>query len=127
MPKHEDEKTPAEMTNPATHAHMADDDKPPTTPNAFGDRAAPVKTPAKADAAPAEPTETPSPKARASKADEPPADPVAPRRTIEDLLADPTFDPDGKVRSRLAAISSRDGLGQFPPADLVDEHGQPVG
>lgn len=46
--------------------------------------------------------------------------------TIEQLLADPRFDPEGRVRHRLAEISAKGPLGQRPPADLVNADGTPV-
>lgn len=46
--------------------------------------------------------------------------------TIEQLLADPRFDPEGHVRDRLAEISAKGPLGQRPPADLVNAAGHVV-
>lgn len=113
MPKHKDDEKPEELTNPATSAHLpADESKPKPAP--------------KMDTASVDHEEKPAPKAKAVKADEPEA-PAPERRTIEELLADPHFDPDGKVRARLAEISARDGVGQYAPADLVDDHGNVVG
>lgn len=61
------------------------------------------------------------------KADEPkPPIPEPCSRTIEELLTDKTFDPEARVRMRLAAISASGPLGQHPPLDLVTLDGKPV-
>jgi len=113
-PKNEkpaDEKNlPFEFKNPFTSSD--EDDKP--EPKAKSAPDAPEKPAAKAPAS-----------KKSDDADNEP--PAAPRRTIEELLADPTFDPDGRYRSKLAEISSREGMGKYPPADMLDDHGQPVG
>ena len=109
MPKDKNHDAP-ELMNPATRAHM---DEPADAPK-------PV-----AKSAPDAP-EKPAAKPSAKKPDEPAA-PAAPRRTIEELLADPKFDPEGRYRSKLAEISAREGMGQYPPADMLDDHGQVVG
>lgn len=57
-----------------------------------------------------------------------PADPMPEQSemTIEQLLADPRFDPEGRVRPQLAEISAQGPLGQRPPSDLVNADGTPA-
>lgn len=68
------------------------------------------------DGKPAEPKAAGAPDADVPAAEPDPA-PEAPQERIEDLLKDKTFDPQGKVRTRLAKMLI-DGQ-EFAPADLV--------
>jgi len=124
------EKKPApkpEPMNPAVSAHMASDPKDapkPATPKS----ADKVKPEAEDKVKPADkaPVEQDMPKPEVVAPEPPPAPAPMPRRTIDELLADPHFDPDGLVRMRLAALV-REGKGGEPaPADLVDDAGEPV-
>lgn len=142
--KDKPEDQPVEPMNPAMAAHHANQPDEPAKaeakpePGHFNDltdggRSAhtdeppkkPVSSKAKPTADDADPSDddAASPKA---KADEPPAPPAQCQRTIEDLLADPTFDTEGKVRTKLAMISAKQGIGQKAPADLVTADGKPV-
>ncbi len=106
-----DKKPEAEPKNPATAAH----DAPKPEHKAPTHHAAPKQ----AEAKPKAPAEKPAPKPE-------PAPPPAPRRTIEALLADKDFDPNGTVRAKLAERSVQSGAGQLAPADLVDDAGNPI-
>lgn len=112
---------PVELKNPATAAHAKDAEPKPMT----ADSPVPAVLTYGVDAA-----KKPAPKAKAEKPKaEEPAPPPEPKpcpRTITELLADRTFDPEGLVRSALARISVASGGDQSPPLDLVNEDGTPV-
>lgn len=54
---------------------------------------------------------------KAEAAHEPAPEPEVPQHRIEDLLKDKHFDPEGKVRRRLAQLSIEGH--EYAPADLV--------
>lgn len=56
-----------------------------------------------------------------------PGDAALSQREIERKLTDPSFDPEGHERLRLAEESmSRPSDPDFPPTPFVDEHGDPM-
>ncbi len=114
MPKKDDDKIEeVEPKNPATASHRGGMHE-------MDAEATESKLVAMDDAKDEKPK--PAPKAKADPKPEP--EPAPPQQRIEDLLKDKTFDPEGTVRSQLAALSVHGE--EFAPADLVAQASPPL-
>lgn len=103
--------------NPATEAHTKDMDE-----NLEAQRSGPPPT---GDAMP-KPLENPEPAPPVEEQVDR-AGPVPDQAEVEAKLKDPTFDPEGHERLRLAEESRRTGSGEhYPPTTDVDERGDPM-
>ena len=126
MPKKPKDKDVEESKNPATAAHERDavEAKEPAgdmDPDLEAKRSGPPK------AASAMPKPLADPDDEASKPSEQfdRSGPVPDPRSVEAKLKDPTFDPEGHERLRLAEESRRTGE-PVPTTTDVDEHGNPM-